>query len=106
MRVSKTTGAWSRIAVFDSNLRCAGSTTSCQGDNTIKSIEVPFTHSFDFTNYAYAVYGRLYRAQSLYNLRPGIYQLRLQAAAPVVGPIVLEQWQTFDSETQTVPDPQ
>jgi hypothetical protein len=89
VRVSKATGAWSRIAVFDSNLQCSGTTTSCQGDNTIKSIDVPFTHSFDFANYAYAVYARLYRALATFSLSPAIYQLRLEAAPSVVGPVVL-----------------
>jgi hypothetical protein len=41
--------------------------------------------TFDFDNYAYAVYGRLYRALATFSLTPVIYQLRLQAA-----PIVLQ----------------
>lgn len=79
VRVSKTTGAWSRIAVFDSNVQCAPP-TSCAADNTIKRFTVPFTHTFDFTNYAYAVYGRLHRALATFSLSPALYQLRLQAA--------------------------
>ena len=85
VRVSKTTGAWSRIAVFDSNLQCAPP-TSCAADNTIKHFTVPFTHTFDFTNYAYAVYGRLHRALATFSLSPALYQLRLQAAPLVVVP--------------------
>ena len=100
VRVSKTTGAWSRIAVFDSNLQCAGSSTSCQGDNTIKNIAVSFNHTFDFANYAYAVYGRLYRALATFSLSPAIYQLRLQAA-PVLPP-VLDPGFTFDGQAETV----
>lgn len=77
-RVSRTTGAWSSVARFDSNRQCTG--TNCQGgDNTVRSIAVPFTHTFDFNNYAYAVYVRLYRALSLWGLSPAIYQVRLQA---------------------------
>lgn len=78
-RVSKTTGAWSRIASFDSNLQCRAGTT-CVADNTIRNIAVPFTHTFDFNNYSYAVYARLYRALATFSLSPAIYQLRLQAA--------------------------
>jgi hypothetical protein len=84
VRVSKTTGAWSRIAVFDSNLQCMGDSASCQGSNDVKNITVPFNHTFDFENYAYAVYGRLYRGISIFNLRPALYQLRLQTAPPVL----------------------
>jgi hypothetical protein len=90
VRVSKTTGAWSSIAAFDSNLQCTGTSTSCQGSNDVKSIAVPFNHTFDFENYSYAVYGRLYRALATFSLSPAIYQLRLQAV-PVVLPPVLEQ---------------
>jgi hypothetical protein len=88
VRVSKTTGAWSRIASFDSNLQCTGSSTSCQGDNTVKNITVPFTHNFDFNNYSYAVYGRLYRGIAIYNLRPALYQLRLQTQLIIQPPIL------------------
>lgn len=90
VRVSKTTGGWQSIAVFDSNLQCAGSTTSCQGSNDVKNIAVSFNHVFDFQNYAYAVYGRLYRALATFSLSPAIYQLRLQAAALITEP-ALEQ---------------
>jgi hypothetical protein len=86
IRVSKTNAAWSRVARFDSNLQCAGTPTSCQGDNTVRSIAVPFTHTFDFANYAYAVYVRLYRALSIWGLSPAIYQVRLQTA-----PLVTEE---------------
>lgn len=79
IRVSKTTGAWSRIAVFDSNVHCKAG-TACVADNTIRNIAVPFTHTFDFSNYSYAVYARLYRALATFSLSPAIYQLRLQAA--------------------------
>jgi hypothetical protein len=85
VRVEKDTGVWQSVAQFDSNLQCTGTTVSCQGDNTIKSIDVPFTHTFDFNNYAYSVYVRLYRALSQYNLNPAVYQVRLEAASPVVG---------------------
>jgi hypothetical protein len=90
VRVSKTSGGWERIASFDSNLQCAGGPASCQADNTVKNIAVSFNHTFDFDNYAYAVYGRLYRALATFSLSPAIYQLRLQAA-PIVTQPVLEQ---------------
>jgi hypothetical protein len=86
VRVHKITGAWSRIATFDSNLQCAGTSTSCQGDNTVKNHAVRFSHTFDFENYTYAVYGRLYRALAIYNLRPALYQVRLQVAPLVTSP--------------------
>jgi hypothetical protein len=47
---------------------------------------VNFSHTFDFDNYAYAVYGRLYRALATFSLTPVIYQLRLQAAPIVLQP--------------------
>jgi hypothetical protein len=97
VRVNKTTGAWQSIAKFDSNLQCAG--TDCGADNNVKNIAVPFTHTFDFANYAYTVYARLYRAPLFFDVgspaivySPAIYELRLQAApslvvAPVAGTI-------------------
>jgi hypothetical protein len=85
VRVSKSTGTWSRIALFDSNRQCTGDPTSCQGNNDVKNIAVPFTHTFDFNNYSYAVYGRLYRGIAIYNLRPALYQLRLQAQPIILG---------------------
>jgi hypothetical protein len=84
VRVSKTTGAWQRIASFDSNLQCQG---TCLADNTIHNIAVNFTHDFDFQNYAYAMYGRLYRALATFSLSPALYQLRLQAAPIVISPV-------------------
>jgi hypothetical protein len=86
VRVSKTTGAWASVAVFDSNLQCAGGPSLCQADNSIKNISVPFSHNFDFNNYAYAVYGRLHRALATFSLSPALYQLRLQTALQVVQP--------------------
>jgi hypothetical protein len=90
VRVSKTNGAFATIAVFDSNLQCVGGPAFCQADNTVKNIAVPYAHNFDFTNYSYAVYGRLYRALATFSLSPAIYQLRLQAA-PVLPQFTLEQ---------------
>jgi len=86
VRVSKNTGGWEKITSFDSNLQCAGGPSLCQADNTTKNFTVNFTHTFDFDNYAYAVYGRLYRALATFSLTPVIYQLRLQAAPIVVQP--------------------
>lgn len=80
VRMSKVTGALSRIAQFDSNLQCQQTpTTSCYGDNAVKTFAVTFTHTFDFNNYAYAVHARLYRGQV--SFLPQIYQLRLQSVA-------------------------
>jgi hypothetical protein len=87
VRVNKITGAWSRIAVFDSNTVCAPAGT-CVADNTIHNFAVNFTHTFDFNNYSYAVYGRLYRALATFSLSPAIYQLRLQAAPIVTQPVL------------------
>lgn len=87
VRVHKTTGQWQRIAVFDSNTVCAPAGT-CIADNTIHSFAVNFSHTFDFNNYTYAVYGRLYRALATFSLSPAIYQMRLQAAPVVIGPVL------------------
>jgi len=83
VRVHKTTGAWQRIAVFDSNLQCVG--LDCGANNNTKNIAVPFSHTFDFENYAYTVYARLYRALATFSLTPAIYQVRLQAAPLLLG---------------------
>ena len=79
VRVSKITGVASVIAKYDSNLLCAGDTESCHGSNDVKNIVVPFSHNFDFENYAYAVYGRLYLGVSIFGLKPALYQVRLQS---------------------------
>jgi hypothetical protein len=65
VRVSKATGTWEKITSFDSNLQCAGGPSLCQADNTTKNFTVNFNHTFDFNNYTYAVYGRLYRALAI-----------------------------------------
>ena len=91
VRVAKTTGVWEKITSFDSNLQCAGGPGLCQADNTIKTFTVSFSHTFDFDNYAYAVYGRLFRALATFSLTPVIYQLRLAGPGPIVmqpGPVV------------------
>ena len=98
-RVHKITGAWSPVARFDSNLQCTGTSVSCQGDNTIKSHTVRFSHTFDFENYTYAVYGRLHRALAIYGSRPALYQVRLQAA-----PLVLEPAAATPENTADVPE--
>jgi hypothetical protein len=85
VRVHKLTGGWSRIASFDSNLACQG---TCIADNTIHSYAANFNHTFDFNNYTYAVYARLYRALATWSLSPAIYQLRLQAAPIVTQPVL------------------
>jgi hypothetical protein len=85
VRMSKTTGAVARVARFDSNLQCQHtSTTSCSFDNTVKTFAAPFTHTFDFNNYAYAVYARLYRGNVFF--LPTVYQVRLQAATVLTTP--------------------
>jgi hypothetical protein len=78
VRMSRTTGAISRIAQFDSNLQCQPTpTTGCHGDNAVKTFTAAFSHAFDFGNYAYAVHARLYRGNV--SFLPQIYQVRLQA---------------------------
>jgi hypothetical protein len=80
VRMSKSTGALLRVARFDSNLQCQHtSTTSCSFDNSLKTFAVSFAHTFDFNNYAYVVYARLYRGQAV--SMPHLYQVRLQAPA-------------------------
>ncbi|MCU1328532.1 MAG: hypothetical protein JWN34_3902 [Bryobacterales bacterium] len=83
VRVSKITGVLAVIATFDSNLQCAQG-TSCVADNNVRRIDVPFAHAFDFNNYAYAVYVRLHRALATFSLSPAVYQVRLEAAQPVI----------------------
>lgn len=87
VRVSKITGPWAKIASFDSNLQCADP-AGCLADNNIRNIAISFSHTFDFNNYAYAVSVRLYRALATFSLSPAVYQVRLQAAPPI---IVLQQ---------------
>ena len=65
------------------HLQCAGGPSLCQANNATKNFTVDFSHTFAFDNYAYAVYGRLYRALATFSLTPVIYQLRLQAASIV-----------------------
>jgi hypothetical protein len=83
VRVSKTTGVLAGIVTFDSNLQCAQG-AACIADNNVRSIAVPFSHAFDFNNYAYAVYVRLHRALATFSLSPAVYQVRLEAAPPVI----------------------
>ena len=85
VRVSKVTGTWASVTHFDSNVPChtippdsCGSSVRVSVDNRVKSATVPFRHTFDFVNYTYAVYGRLYRG--LPNASPALFQLRVQAA--------------------------
>jgi hypothetical protein len=78
VRMSKTSGALWQVARFDSNLQCQHTpTTSCYGDNAVKTFAATFNHTFDFSNYAYAVYARLYRGNV--SFLPQVYQVRLQA---------------------------
>jgi hypothetical protein len=93
VRMSKTSGALFQVARFDSNLQCQQTpTTSCYGDNAVKRFAVTFNHTFDFNNYAYAVYARLYRGNV--SFLPQVYQVRMQAA-----PL------TTAEESEEVPDP-
>ncbi len=77
VRVSKVTGALASIAKFDSNLQCQGS-VNCQANTNVKTYSLGFSHSFDFNNYTYVVYVRLYRALATFGLRPAAYQVSLQ----------------------------
>jgi hypothetical protein len=86
-RVSRTTGQWQQIASFDSNNQCPDAGAPCGINDDIHVATVDFTHTFDFENYAYAVYGRLYRVMpnQSNSSSPAIYQLRIQPAA-IIGP--------------------
>lgn len=83
VRVSKTNGVLSTIVTFDSNVQCSPG-TACIADNTVRNIRVPFAHTFDFSNYTYAVYVRLHRALATFSLSPAVYQVRLEAAQTIV----------------------
>ena len=75
IRVNKTTGGQSVITEFNSNNDCPlGS--FCDGTAVRKMIK-PFVHTFDFVNYAYAVYGRLYRKEAHLTFKPILIQMRL-----------------------------
>jgi hypothetical protein len=79
-RVEKHSGVYSDVAVFDSNLECpsAQPALECIGNNaTVRHMVKPFSHFFDFENYAYTVYGRVYRTFS--NQTPILIQMRLSA---------------------------
>jgi hypothetical protein len=75
VRMSKADGSLSRVAIFDSNLQCQG-LANCQATDIVKTYSLPFTHTFDFANYTYAVYTRLYRGLTFF--RPALFQVRLQ----------------------------
>ena len=60
--------------------------------HAVKTFAVAFNHTFDFSNYAYAVYARLYRGNV--GFLPQIYQVRMQAR-----PLTAEE------ESEEVPDP-
>jgi hypothetical protein len=75
VRVNKTTGVQSVVVEFNSNNDCPlGS--FCDGTTVRKNVK-PFVHTFDFANYAYAVYGRLYRREANLTVKPILIQLRL-----------------------------
>lgn len=75
IRVNKTTGIQSVIVEFNSNNDCPlGS--FCDGTAVRRMIK-PFSHVFDFANYAYAVYGRLYRREAHLTVKPILIQMRL-----------------------------
>jgi hypothetical protein len=75
IRVNKVTGIQSVVTEFDSNNDCPlGS--FCDG-TTVRTMIKPFAHAFDFANYAYAVYGRLYRRDARLTVKPILIQMRL-----------------------------
>lgn len=75
IRVNKITGIQSVITEFNSNNDCPlGS--FCDGTAVRRMIK-PLTHVFDFANYAYAVYGRLYRREAHLTVKPILIQMRL-----------------------------
>lgn len=75
IRVNKTTGVQSVVVEFNSNNDCPlGS--FCDG-TAVRTNVKPFVHTFDFANYAYAVYGRLYRREANLTVKPILIQLRL-----------------------------
>jgi hypothetical protein len=79
-RIEKTSGVYSDVAVFDSNLECPSlqPALECIGNNaTVRHMVKPIFHTFDFENYAYTVYGRVYRTFGYLN--PILIQLRLHA---------------------------
>jgi hypothetical protein len=79
-RIEKTSGVYSDVAVFDSNLECpsAQPALECIGNNaTVWRMGKPLSHTFDFEHYAYTVYGRVYRTFGY--LKPILIQLRLNA---------------------------
>lgn len=94
-RVSKKTGGWALISSFNSDAQCAPS-PACIADNTVRTISVPFTHGFDFANFAYGVSVKLHRALATFSLSPAVYQIRLQPAPPVLGQSNLE----FEAEAR------
>jgi hypothetical protein len=75
IRVNKTTGVQSVIVEFNSNNDCPlGS--FCDGTG-VRTMVKPFAHAFDFANYAYAVYGRLFRREARLTVKPILIQMRL-----------------------------
>ncbi len=75
IRVNKITGIQSIVIEFNSNNDCPlGS--FCDG-TTVRRMIKPFAHAFDFANFAYAVYGRLYRREARLTVKPILIQMRL-----------------------------
>jgi len=75
VRVNKTSGVHSVLVEFNSNNDCPlGS--FCDG-TAVRTMVKPFAHVFDFANYAYAVYGRVFRNRVDVNAKPVLIQMRL-----------------------------
>ncbi len=75
VRTNKISGVQSVVADFNSNGDCPlGS--FCDG-TAVRHHVKPFTHTFDFANYAYAVYGRVYRREANLLVKPILIQMRL-----------------------------
>jgi hypothetical protein len=75
IRINRVSGIESVVSEFDSNNDCA-ITSFCDG-TSVRTFTKPFVHTFDFTNNAYAVYGRLFRSIVDPSQKPVLIQMRL-----------------------------
>jgi hypothetical protein len=76
IRINRITGVQDVIAEFDSNNDCLSTTSFCDG-TAVRTFVKPFTHVFDFSNNAYAVFGRLFRDKVEASRKSVLIQMRL-----------------------------
>lgn len=77
VRQDKSTGISTVVAEFDSSSECDLGPVSFCHNGLVRTFVKRFTHTFDFANNAYVVFGRLYRGGV--SISPILIQMRLNA---------------------------